>query len=1104
MLANERLLKKMSLEQKLKFITSPTLYETAEVDSYSFPVLKFGVHEFKDTVATQFPSERNLAATWNMQLVGDAFRAIAAECRVVNSYEYFGASNDVEYDDVTSDYYLKGRYYVEKIRGLTTGRQPVNFDVCTSEHPEVAQLRRMLCDEVMANCRPDSVILKRPEDMNDFGTRYKYHNAYFGVATSVKECLQYLLGGCVLVFLYGEGILEELLNVLPERIDAYKNAYAAFRAGKMSVSDFDASVRRFDIFDGEIIDKACDKLLNVLVKMKSEEVMERPLMTGLEQGRETYIDEITHDAVALEAARQSAILLKNEKILPIGHSVNVAVLGEYANNYSYQQQYFTAKPTVKRLPFEDINRYELTTVGYCAGYARGEVGRTDLLHTACNLCQKADVAIVYLAAKPGEKSLPPEQLELLSALHGRAVKIIAVVAADEYIDFSFDYMCAAVLFTGNGGQEAVIAALDIITGKQSPSGRLVEGILSYAGGELQEKYPKGYGLSYAKFEYKNLRVNHGGISFTVRNTSRYDSFAVPQLYIRKTDSPNYFSTKILKGFAKVFVAAGDSQRVEIPFDENTFRVYNDKKNVYFIEGGEYEIFVSENYSKDRLTGTVTLKDFTFDREFVNKQVDFKNDNIRFSETREQREMRKSKQKLSYGLCLFIAAIIAVYCNAMLGIVAFTNLIVQSKGMAFYIVMGGIAVIIDGLLLVYILRLNKLKKKQTQPVVNDVLTDMVDKIGEFTEVAKVTYAEPTEDEAEIEEVAAETAGEEEETAPVAVDYDMSFASSNEEIKFTEHVSLAEICANFKNFVATYGINLDPSSARAFMGAYASSKLMVLTSKNPDVLPKFVEAVNGYFGNTESIVAGDDWSAPDDLYWTKDGNKYAVSPFINAVHMAADTPEKNCAVVLQNVKGDTVMSYFGKFVDFAIHPSEEVSLQLNDELSFKLPKNECYILVPVGGSGENLPPEIANIAIQVDVILNTLDAPAEPVEIKNVTSEDFTNLVKDARETAFLSERLWKKIDEMFVTIGEKEKFVFGNKNTLQVERLTSFIMDCGGDEGEALTAAFLYKFVPLLKNTRTYAQDNGETAIFQIISKLFPDEELTKIQRALVKVGKYEA
>ncbi len=61
-----------------------------------------------------------------------------------------------------------------------------------------------------------------------------------------------------------------------------------------------------------------------------------------------------------------------------------------------------------------------------------------------------------------------------------------------------------------------------------------------------------------------------------------------------------------------------------------------------------------------------------------------------------------------------------------------------------------------------------------------------------------------------------------------------------------------------------------------------------------------------------------------------------------------------------------------------------------------------------------------------------------------------------------------------------------------------LIDCGGDEHDALINMFLVKLVYLLKNTRTYRQDGGDKAVFGLIEKLFAEEELTKIQRALTK------
>ena len=72
--------------------------------------------------------------------------------------------------------------------------------------------------------------------------------------------------------------------------------------------------------------------------------------------------------------------------------------------------------------------------------------------------------------------------------------------------------------------------------------------------------------------------------------------------------------------------------------------------------------------------------------------------------------------------------------------------------------------------------------------------------------------------------------------------------------------------------------------------------------------------------------------------------------------------------------------------------------------------------------------------------------------------------------------------------------------MQLEKLTSVILECGGDEAEALSAAFLCKIVPLLKTVGLYKKEGGGKTLFGFIEKLFSDDELTKIQKALSEQG----
>lgn len=1127
MLANEQLIVKMSLEQKVKFVTSFNAYESSPVGNYEFPVLRLKGQPYDDcpdVCATRFPSDKALAASWNLRLIGDVYSAIGNEMRRLNPFGYFNNTDDNALENVSGDYFVTAKFILARILGLTRSRQPVNFEKTHVENGGHTYGERLIADTVLSAAKPTSVLVRQAEDIEKIAKKFKYDNAFFGTASSVEETVRLLLAGCSLVFLSGD-FTPELVKFLTERTYAYRKDYQSYRNGSLTLGEFDSRVRNCEIFDEEIIDKACDRLISLLCEMKSggENI---PVMHGLDENRPAKFDEISHDALALRAARESVVLLKNDGVLPLTHRTSVAVAGEYANDFSYQRELFGFNPTVQMLPFNVINEYEeLTTTGYVAGYAKGESGRADLISSAVDLGAKSDCMLLYLCAGKGQTSLPPEQLELIDALSAKGVRIIAVVACDENIDLSFAEQCKAVLLTYNGGQEGTAAVLDIICGIVSPSGKLT-GDVSGSGDRVL--YPLGCGLSYTKFEYRNFRVNLNGVGFTVANTGEFDGFASVQLYVKKEGAAGFFSRKTLRGFAKTFVKKGDAVNVEIAFDENTFKEYSDSEKCYVIEGGDYEIAVSENYGCDVLNGTVTLRAHVYKEMFTNEIVETSDGaDIEFTGDRERAETVKARKKLSFGVKLFLALILALYYNGVLAVFAFTP-VISDKSLLLYTVLGAIAAVLNVLLVVYIFMIAKQRKKQLYLPANDVLTDLVGKVQPFKEIAKVTYAVPVKEKENAEAGDESKGGEappiqkpdglaepvelDEPVEPAVRTFDASLDESEEEIAFVEQISLAEICSNFREFARTFGVSIEVTSVRAVFSALAASKIVILKSVNTEAMPDFLDALGAYFGAALTEVCPD-WGSKKDLFWKPDGNRYVVSDFINAVHGAGKYPAKMCAAILTHVDAERLTSYFGDFVEYANHPSEEYRLKLSDGLTVKLPNNMTYFLVPDEGTTASFPKDVVNASMCVDLTLSKIEKEGE-AEADNDSLADFDDLGKDARGEVFLfddlvkaargevflPEKIWKKLDELVDMIGATEKFEIGNKNTLQIERFTSVLLDCGADEAEAFEQMLICKLVPLLKTTRLYKQEGGDRTISDIIEKLFPDEEITKIQKALAKQG----
>ena len=560
-----------------------------------------------------------------------------------------------------------------------------------------------------------------------------------------------------------------------------------------------------------------------------------------------------------------------------------------------------------------------------------------------------------------------------------------------------------------------------------------------------------------------------------------------------------FREKTLRGFAKVYVKKGDAVNVVIPFDENTFKAYSDKKDCYLIRGGDYEISIAEYFGRDVLTGTITLRKHVYKDTFENTLVAASDgEEIPFTGDNERNASIRARKKLSFSVKLFVALFLALYFNGVLALFAFTDLI-PDKGPLVYYILGGLAGVIEITLLIYIIVIAKKRKKQRLLPVNDVLTDMVGKVEEFKEIAKETYLEPVKEEEGAEET---PRGEQEElSAPLpeetARTYDASLDEETEDVTFIEHISLAEICQNFRDFALFYGVNIEITSVRALLSAVAASKMVILRAANTEVMPDFLEALGAYFGTTP-VTAGADWSSANDLLWKEGEDKYVVSDFTNAVHGAAKSPAKMCAAILSGVNAENLLSYFGKFVEYALRPSEAHEIKLSDELTILLPNNITYFLVPDEGT-KSFPKEIVSASTSVDLALSKADR-GEEVEIKNVAVAEFGELVTTAREEAFLPEHIWKKVDELVGVIKSSERFDIGNKNTLQIERLTSVIIESGGDEAEAFTQMFVSKLVPLFKTTRLYRQDDGERTLSGLIEKLFPEEDIAKIQKALVKLN----
>ncbi|MGN0789434.1 MAG: fibronectin type III-like domain-contianing protein, partial [Christensenellales bacterium] len=208
----------------------------------------------------------------------------------------------------------------------------------------------------------------------------------------------------------------------------------------------------------------------------------------------------------------------------------------------------------------------------------------------------------------------------------------------------------AILLMHLGGQNVGSATYDLLYGKQSPSGKLAEtyplalqDIPSYndltgdfvktqyregiyvgyryfdtAGKEVA--YPFGYGLSYTKFQYSNLKVDDTfdvdgkvTVSFDVANVGKMDGKEIVQVYVHRHNDNIFTPNKELKAFDKVFVKAGESVRVELSLDKDAFSSFITEKKAFDVVGSDYDIIVASSSVDEQLKQTITINGDTYEQ-----------------------------------------------------------------------------------------------------------------------------------------------------------------------------------------------------------------------------------------------------------------------------------------------------------------------------------------------------------------------------------------------------------------------------------------------------------------------------------------------------------
>ena len=413
--------------------------------------------------------------------------------------------------------------------------------------------------------------------------------------------------------------------------------------------------------DIAVIDEAVKRILKVKYELG---LFDNPYKYCDIKREKELIYHTNHIAASLDMAKKSIVLLKNENnILPLAKTQkNIAVIGALATDKNSPLGSW-------RIGSDDSTAISvvegLKNIGANITYAKGanlitaptsfpaevKINETDKSEfaAAIKLAKKSDVVIMVLGEhgfQSGEGrsrtklDLPGVQQQLLEAIYKVNKNIILVLMNGRplAITWANDHI-PAIVEAWQLGSQTGNAIASTLFGDNNPSAKITmsfprsvgqvpiyynhyntgrpgpksEVFWSHYGDESnQPLYPFGYGLSYSKFEYSNLKIDDTNpqkikITASIKNTSTLAGEEIVQLYIHQKIASVVRPVKELKGFSKIKMGAGETKEVIFYLTDQELGFYNNDGE-FVVEAGTFDVMVGTS-SEVGLMGTFNKKQF---------------------------------------------------------------------------------------------------------------------------------------------------------------------------------------------------------------------------------------------------------------------------------------------------------------------------------------------------------------------------------------------------------------------------------------------------------------------------------------------------------------
>lgn len=632
-----------------------------------------GVESYK---ATNFPTQLGIGHTWNRELVKKVGYITGREARLLGYTNVYAPILDVGRDQRWGRYeevYGESPYLVAELGIAMAEGLQTNMQVASTAKHFIAYSNNKGAREGMSRVDPQ-MSWHEVENIHAYpfnrvireagilGVMCSY-NDYdgFPVASShywLTERLRGAMGfrGYVvtdsdaLEYLYSKHkTAKDMKEAVRQSVEAGVNVRCTFRTPESFVEPLRELVK-----EGGLSMKTIDDRVRDVLRVKFMlGLFDQPYQTNLAQA-DKEVNSPENQAVALQASRESLVLLKNQEgLLPLDRKTvkRIAVCGPNADETSYALTHYGPVAVEVTSVLQGIRNKagKNTEVVYTKGcelvdarWPESEIIPEPLTDTekadiakAVENVKNSDVAVIVLGGGTrtcGENKsrtsleLPGHQQQLLEAVTATGKPVILVLINGRPLSINWaEKHVPAILEAWYPGSQGGTAVAEALFGDYNPGGKLTvtfpktvgqipfnfpykpasqvgtgnttgkDGNQSGINGAL---YPFGYGLSYTTFQYSNMKLSDPVItdkqtvtvSCDITNTGKRAGDEVVQLYVRDEISSVTTYEKNLKGFERLHLQPGETKTVTFTLPPEELQLL-DKDNHWVVEPGTFKLMI---------------------------------------------------------------------------------------------------------------------------------------------------------------------------------------------------------------------------------------------------------------------------------------------------------------------------------------------------------------------------------------------------------------------------------------------------------------------------------------------------------------------------------